>query len=152
FRILKTTKHPDEAFEVLQYLLGDAAPDLLKAYGGFPARTAEQAAGIEALQSQFKNQVDWQVAVDGIQYADNPNFEAPMPAYNESLGLVGSGGKYLTDFGNKPGLDMDTEINKLRSDLQAIFDKASSSVAAIGVLPPAALGRRAAGRRFLRRP
>ena len=79
----------------------------------------------EALQSQFKNQVDWQVAVDGIQYADNPNFEAPMPAYNESLGLVGSGGKYLTEFGNKPGLDMDTEINKLRSDLQAIFDKAS---------------------------
>jgi multiple sugar transport system substrate-binding protein len=125
FRIMKSTKHPEEAFEVLKYLLGDAAGDLLKAYGGFPARTDEQAAGIEALQSQFKNKVDWQVAVDGIQYADNPNFEAPMPAYNESLGLVGSGGKYLTNWGNKSGLDMDKEIDNLRNDLQAIWDKAS---------------------------
>jgi multiple sugar transport system substrate-binding protein len=125
FRILKTTKHPDEAFEVLQYLLGEAAPDLLTAYGGFPARTADQAAGIAALQAQFKNTVDWQVAVDGIQFADEPNFEAFIPAYNESLGLIGSGGTYLTRWGNTPGLDMDTEINKLRSDLQAIWDKAS---------------------------
>ena len=125
FRILKSSKHPDEAFEVLQYLLGDAAPELLKAYGGFPARTDEQADGIAALQSQFDNQVDWQVAVDGIQYADNPNFESFMPAYNESLGLVGSGGKYLTEWGNKPGLDMDAEIEKLRADLQAIWDKSS---------------------------
>jgi multiple sugar transport system substrate-binding protein len=125
FRILNTTKHPDEAFEVLQYLLGTASGDLLKAYGGFPARTADQAAGIAALQSQFKNQVDWQVAVDGIQYADNPNFESFMPAYNESLGLVGSGGKYLTEWGNKSGLNMDAEITKLQTDMQAIWDKAS---------------------------
>jgi len=66
FRILKGSKHPEEAFQVLTYLLGDAAPELLKAYGGFPARTADQPAGIDALQSQFKNKVDWQVAVDGI--------------------------------------------------------------------------------------
>jgi multiple sugar transport system substrate-binding protein len=125
FRILKDTKHPDEAFEVLSYLLGPASGDLLKAYGGFPARTADQQAGIDALQSQFKNKVDWQVAVDGIQYADNPNFESFMPAYNESLGLVGSGGTYLTEWGNKPGLDMDAQIEKLRTDLQAIWDKAS---------------------------
>ncbi len=125
FRIMKSTKHPDEAFEVLSYLLGDAAPQLLTTYGGFPARTAQQADGIKALQDQFKNQVDWQVAIDGIQYADEPNFEAPMPAYNESLGLVGSGGKYLTEFGNKPGLDMDKEIQNLKTDLQAIWDKSS---------------------------
>ena len=125
FRILKSSKHPDEAFQVLTYLLGDAAPDLLKAYGGFPARTAEQAAGVEALQSQFKNKVDWQVAIDGIQYADEPNFEAPVPNYNEALTLVGAGGKYLTQWGNNPDLDMDAEITKLRADLQKIFDKAS---------------------------
>jgi hypothetical protein len=110
---------------VLQYLLGEAAPTLLTTYGGFPARTAQQADAITALQAQFKNQVDWQVAVDGIQYADDPNFEAPMPAYNESLGLVGAGGKYLTEWGNKAGLDMDTEITKMKADLQAIWDKAS---------------------------
>jgi hypothetical protein len=48
-----------------------------------------------------------------------------MPAYNESLGLVGAGGKYLTEWGNKAGLDMDTEITKMKADLQAIWDKAS---------------------------
>ena len=124
FRILKASKHPDEAFQVLTYLLGDAAPDLLKAYGGFPARTADQAAGIAALQSQFKNTVDWQVAIDGIGKADEPNFESFMPAYNESLGLVGSGGKYLTKWGNTAGLDMDKEIQSLQDDLQAIWNKA----------------------------
>lgn len=124
FRILKGSKHPDEAFTVLTYLLGDAAPELLKAYGGFPARTADQQAGIDALQSQFKNTVDWQVAIDGIGKADNPNFESYMPAYNESLGLVGSGGKYLTNWGNKAGLDMDKEIQALQTEMQAIWDKA----------------------------
>ena len=76
-----------------RYLLNDASKELLTAYGGFPARTADQASGIEALQAQFKNTVDWQVAVDGIEHADKPNFEDPMPAYSESLTLVGSGGK-----------------------------------------------------------
>ncbi|HEV8547055.1 MAG TPA: extracellular solute-binding protein [Candidatus Limnocylindrales bacterium] len=123
FRILKGSKHPDEAFEVLTYLLGDASKDLLTAYGGFPARTADQAAGIEALQAQFKQTVDWQAAVDGIEHADNPNFESFMPAYNESLGLVGSGGKYLTRWGNTAGLDMDKEIQSLQDEMQAIWDK-----------------------------
>jgi multiple sugar transport system substrate-binding protein len=125
FRILKGSKHPDEAFQVLTYLLGDAAPDLLKAYGGFPARTADQAAGIAALQSQFKNTVDWQVAIDGIGKADQPNFESFMPAYNESLGLVGSGGKYLTKWGNTAGLDMDKEIQALKTEMQGIWDKSN---------------------------
>ncbi len=124
FRILKSTKHPDEAFEFLSYLLGDASEALLTTYGGFPARTADQASGIAALQAQFKNQVDWQVAVDGADHPDNPNFESWMPAYNESLGLVGSGGKYLTRWTTMPGLDMDQEISKLKAELQAIFNKA----------------------------
>ena len=38
-----------------------------------------------------------------------------MPAYNESLGLVGSGGKYLTEWGNKAGLDMDQQIQQLKA-------------------------------------
>jgi multiple sugar transport system substrate-binding protein len=124
FRILKSSKHPDEAFQFLTYLLGDASQDLLTAYGGFPARTADQQAGIAALQGQFKNTVDWQVAVDGANFPDNPNFESWMPAYNESLGLIGSGGKYLTRWGTTAGLDMDAEIASLKKDLQAIWDKA----------------------------
>ena len=121
FRILKGSKHPNEAFEVLTYLLGST--ELMTAYGGFPARTADQAAALEALQAQFKQPIDWQVAVDGIQYADNPNFESFMPAYNETLGLVGSGGKYLTRWSSTPGLNMDTEIQALKTEMQGIWDK-----------------------------
>jgi multiple sugar transport system substrate-binding protein len=125
FRILKGTKHPNEAFQVLTYLLGDASAKLLTAYGGFPARTAEQAAALEADQAQFTQTIDWQVAVDGIKYADNPNFESFMPAYNETLGLVGSGGKYLTRWSSTPGLNMDKEIEALKVEMQGIWDKAN---------------------------
>jgi len=124
FRILKGSKHPNEAFQVLTYLLGDASSQLLTTYGGFPARTAEQPAALAALQAQFTQQIDWQVAIDGIKYADNPNFESYMPAYNETLGLVGSGGKYLTRWSSTPGLNMDTEIQALKTEMQGIWDKA----------------------------
>jgi multiple sugar transport system substrate-binding protein len=123
FRILKSTKHPDEAFEFLTYLLGEASGELLTAYGGFPARTADQAAGIKALQDQFKHPVDWQVAVDGAQHPDNPNFESWMPDYNESLGEVGSGGTFLTRWSTMPNLNMDTEVEALKAKLQAIWNK-----------------------------
>ena len=46
----------------------------------------------ETLQSGFKQTIDWQVAVDGIQYADNPNFESPMPNYNEALNVLNTFG------------------------------------------------------------
>ncbi len=123
FRILKDTKHPDEAFTVLSYLLGEGAPDLLAAYGGMPARTAEQAAFFESQNETFTQKPDWQVAIDSIQFADNPNFESFMPAYNETLGLVGSGGKYTTKWQTEQGLNMDQEFESLRSEIQAIWDK-----------------------------
>ncbi|HEY4188998.1 MAG TPA: extracellular solute-binding protein [Candidatus Limnocylindrales bacterium] len=123
FRILKDTKHPNEAFEVLTYLLGDGAPDLLAAYGGMPARTAEQAAFFDGQNETFTQKPNWQVALDSIQFADNPNFESFMPAYNETLGLVGSGGKYTTKWQTDQGLNMDQEFDALRAEIQAIWDK-----------------------------
>ena len=42
FRILKDTKHPDEAFKVLTYLLGDAAEELTQTYGAMPADPASR--------------------------------------------------------------------------------------------------------------
>jgi multiple sugar transport system substrate-binding protein len=120
FRILKGTKHPDEAFEVLTYLLGEGSSDLLATYGGMPARTADQQAFFDGQDETFTQNPDWQVAIDGIQYADNPNFESFMPAYNETLGLVGSGGKYTTRWQTEQGLDMDKEIDALQGEIQAI--------------------------------
>jgi multiple sugar transport system substrate-binding protein len=122
FRIMKGSQHPAEAFEVLSYLLGDASPQLLQTYGGMGARPGEQAAFFTTLESGFKLQQppDWQVAIDGVQYADNPNFESPMPHYNESLDILT---RYQTRWTSTPGLDMDQEIAALKSELQAVWDK-----------------------------
>ncbi|MDP9270745.1 MAG: extracellular solute-binding protein [Chloroflexota bacterium] len=128
FRITKGSKHPDEAFTVLTYLLGDASKTLLNAYSAFPARTADQGNFFTGLEAQkdakgkaiYPPNVDWQAAVDGIQYADNPNFEAWMPAYNKSLDLLT---QMLTKWNSTPGLNMDSEIETLKTQLQAIWDK-----------------------------
>ena len=120
FRIQKDTKHPEEAFEALTYLLGDGSEKLLTAYGALPARPEEQDAFFNTLQEQFPNQVDWNVAKEGIDFADVPNFESYMPAYNESLDKI-------IEFGTKwtstPGLNLDTEIEDLKTQLQSIWDQ-----------------------------
>jgi multiple sugar transport system substrate-binding protein len=129
FRILKSTKHPDEAFTVLQYLLGDVSKDLLNTYSGFPARTVNQKDFFTQLEQQkddkgkpiYPPNVDWQVAIDGIQYADNPNFESYMPAYNKSLSILT---KYSTRWQSTPGLNMDTEVANLKTELQTAWNSA----------------------------
>ncbi len=117
---MKTTKHPDEAFEALTYLLGEASGELLQAYGGFPARTADQGAFFDGLDEQYPFDIDWDVAVKSIEFADNPNFEAYMPAYNETLDRLVTFNTKITSTG---GLNMDSEIATLKKDLQAIWDK-----------------------------
>jgi multiple sugar transport system substrate-binding protein len=122
FRIFKGSKHPQEAFEVLEYLLDDAREELLGTYGAVPARAEEQQAFFDGLAENFPQKVDWQVALDGIAYADVPNFESPMPAYNEAMDVVN---KYGTNWQAKPGLDLDAEIDKMQQELQGVFDAAN---------------------------
>jgi len=121
FRILKSSKHPDEAFTVLTYLLGEGSKQLLTTYGGMPARVADQDAFFTTSQKTYTQPIDWQVAKDGVAHADVPNFESYMPAYNESLDLINTFG---TKWQATPGLDLDKEIQDLQSQLQAIWDKA----------------------------
>jgi multiple sugar transport system substrate-binding protein len=122
FRIFKATKHPDEAFEVLSYLLGDSQPakDLLVAYGAFPARKSLQTSFVDELNKKFTQKPDWQVALDSVAYADNPSFEAYMPNYNEALNRSRTFYNLLL---TTDKLDVDAEIAKLKTDLQAIYDK-----------------------------
>ena len=88
-------------------------------YGGMPARTAEQAAFFETQNQTFTQKPDWQVAVDSIQFADQPNFESFMPKYNETLKILNT---YLSKWTTTPGLDMDQEITKLQNEIQATWN------------------------------
>ncbi len=121
FRILKKSKNPDAAFTALTWLLTDGSKPLLDVYGGMPARTQDQADFFAGLDKQFPQKPDWQVAIDSVQYADNPNFEAYIPAYNQTLDRVNN---FWTKLRTTAGLDLDKEIAKLTTDLQAIWDRA----------------------------
>jgi multiple sugar transport system substrate-binding protein len=121
FGIHKDTKNPAAAFAALTYMLDDSSDELLQLYGGMPARPDKQDAFFETLgQTEgFPDEVDWQVAKDSLEYADNPNFEAPMPKYNETLDILGA---YRSKWADTAGLDMDDEIEALRVEIQAAWD------------------------------
>jgi multiple sugar transport system substrate-binding protein len=124
FRILKSSKNPEAAFVVLTYLLGDGAQALLNAYSGFPARKTLQAGFFTQLEKQtdpdtnkpvFPTKVNWQVAIDGIKYADVPNMEAYMLDYNKTLDILTAA---LTRWTSTKGLNMDQEITTLQTQIQ----------------------------------
>jgi multiple sugar transport system substrate-binding protein len=121
FRIWGETEHPQEAFEVLTYLLGEASQDLLGIYGGMPARIEDQDAFFAGLDEQWTQGVDWQVAIDGVEFADNPNFEAWMPNYQESFDSLVS---FISVLRTDPDIDVEAEIADFMDGLQVIFDRA----------------------------
>ncbi len=120
FRIMKQTEHPQEAFEVLKYLTGEASLELLAVYGGMPTRPGDQAAFFAGLDERFPQGVDWAVAQAHVAYADVPSHETPMPNHNKANDRLDQF-KSLLD--SQPGLDVDAEMDKLVADLQVIFDE-----------------------------
>ncbi len=119
FRILKTSKNQDAAFEVLKYLLSNE--ELLKLYGGMPAVESKQDAFLQTLQADYSQTIDWNVAKQGVNFADVPNFESFTPAYNETFTLIQ---KFWTKWQATDGLNLDPEIADMKSQMQAIWDKA----------------------------
>ena len=121
FRILKSSKNPDAAFEVLTFLLGNQ--ELLNLYGGMPAVESQQDAFLQGLQKDYSQTIDWNVAKQGVNFADVPNFEAFVPAYNQTLDLINT---FYTKWQATPGLDLDKEIADLKSQMQAKWDAGGS--------------------------
>lgn len=120
FRILKQSKNPEAAFEVLTYLIGDASLDLLNAYGGMPARPEDREGFIAGLNASFPQGVNWQVAIDSLNFPDNPSHESNMPNFQKADERIGA---FQTLLQSTAGLNVDAEMARLISDLQAIFDE-----------------------------
>lgn len=124
FGILKGSKNPDVAFEVLTYMLSpEVAPVLLNIYGGMPARLSLQEDYLAQYgETNFPGkEINWDVVVDSMAYADNPNHESYMPSFLESTDRYNEFWDYLA---NTPGADFAAEVEKLKADLQKIFDAA----------------------------
>jgi multiple sugar transport system substrate-binding protein len=120
FRIWKDTEHPEEAFEVLSYLVGEASAELLQVYGAMPANPDDQEAFFAGLDETYTQGVDWQVARDSMAYPDNPSFEAYTPSYKEAFDAIVEFGDTLR---STEGLDVDAEIESFLEELQTIFDR-----------------------------
>ncbi|RME46065.1 MAG: extracellular solute-binding protein, partial [Caldilineae bacterium] len=127
FGILKGCPHPDEAFQVLTYMLSEEhANDLLTIYGGMPARLSLQPDYFQLYQeTNFpdKTDINWDVVVEAMAYADNPNHESWMPSFQETTDRYNEFWDYLA---NTPDADFEAEVAKLQEDLQAIFDAAKN--------------------------
>lgn len=118
FRILNTTDHPEEAFEVLTYLIGEAGPDLLGAYGAMPALEALQGDFFAGQDAVYPQGVNWQVAVASLEYPDIPSHEQDMPNFLKAQDRWGA---FWSNLNSTPGLDVDAEIDTLLSDLTGIY-------------------------------
>jgi multiple sugar transport system substrate-binding protein len=117
---MKSTAHPDEAFEVMTYLLGN--DKLIARYGALPAVSSKQDAFFTALEERFApNDIDWQVARDMLAYPDVPSHEADMPNFLKSDAAVKAFQETLITTDN---LDVKAEAEKLRNELQGLFDQA----------------------------
>ena len=121
FRILEKSNHPEEAFTFLTYLLGEASGELLQLYGGLPGRPEDQEVFFAGLDERWTQDVDWQVALDGIQYVDVPSFEGYVPNYTEAFTAIQG---ELTNLRSTPDIEMDAEIERFTEELQGIFDRA----------------------------
>lgn len=120
FRILGSTEHPAEATEVLYYLVTEGAPELLQVYGGMPSNPEQQDAFFATLDETYTQGVDWQVAKDSAAYPDIPSHEGFMPNFNKADERTSA---FWTLLIGTDGLDVNAELDKLQSDLQAIFDE-----------------------------
>jgi len=122
FGILKNSKHPKEAFEVLTYLLGEQAGTLAEIYCGMPARLSLQKDYFAHLSENelFKGKdINWQVVADSLKYPDNPNHEEGMPNFLEASARYGKFSELLE---GDPTFDIDANLKGFIADMQAIFD------------------------------
>lgn len=121
FRIIKSTPHPDEAFTVLSYILDQAVPKLAPAYGAFPARKEYQQTWIDSENKTYTQGVNWQVALDSLQYVNpgNLHHESNLPNFQQGQDRWAS--FYTQLFGDSGAtIDLNAELDKLQSDLNSI--------------------------------
>ncbi len=123
FEITKTTKHPREAFVVLDWLTNEAAKDLTNIYGGIPCRKSLATiynAKTWGIKNYPKQNINWQVVDDSSKYADIPSHEGYMPNFQKAL-LEEQ--RFWAILNENDSLNIDQEIEIHRKNLQAIFDE-----------------------------
>lgn len=122
FRILKSSQHPAEAFEVLAYLITTGGDKLLPAYGAMPAIADKTEAFFEVKSADYPFVTDesWNVFIQGLAYPDTPSSEQYQP---NSIKANARFATFLDLMNNTEGLDFDAEFAKLVEDLNVIYNE-----------------------------
>ena len=122
FRIWKGTKNPEQAFQVLAYLITTGGDKLLPAYGAMPAIPSKTEAffKVKSEQYPFVTQESWDVFVQGLAYPDTPSSEQYQPNSIEATARFAT---FFDLMNNTEGLDFDAEYQKLVDDLNTIYNK-----------------------------
>ncbi len=124
FRIWKGTPHPEEAFTVLSYLIGDGADKLLPIYGAMPAIDSKTEAFFaqKSTDYPFVSAESWDVFVQGLAYPDTPSAEQYQPNWTEAFARQ----QTFMDLMNNTApdaFDFEAEFQKLVDDLNTIYNK-----------------------------
>ncbi len=122
FRIWKGTKNPEQAFEVLAYLITTGGDKLLPAYGAMPAIPSKTQAFFDkkAADYPFVTKESWDVFIQGLAYPDTPSSEQYQPNSIEATARFATFNDLMV---NTEGLDFDAEYKKLVDDLNVIYNK-----------------------------
>jgi multiple sugar transport system substrate-binding protein len=122
FYIWKGSAHPQEAFQVLTYLVTNGYEKLLPAYDAISADPAKTNSFLLQKSEQYPFVTDdsWNAIVQGLEYFDVPSADQYLPNRNEVLSSIqGFVDKLLHD----ANLDFDSEFQKLQDDLTTIYNK-----------------------------
>jgi multiple sugar transport system substrate-binding protein len=120
FSMLKTTKHPDEAFAVLSALA--ASGELATIYGAMPADPAQTQPFKDAIEAAYpKADLDWGVPEQMLGYPDIPNHQAWVPDYAKSKAAWQ---KFGVGYRTAESANIDADLDALQQTLQGIFDAA----------------------------
>jgi len=122
FRILKSSKHPKEAFEALSYLITTGGDKLLPVYGAMPAIAEKTDAffKVKSADYPFVTDESWNVFIQGLAYPDTPSAEQYQPNSIKATARFTTFNDLLI---NTEDLDFDAEYQKLVDDLNAIYNE-----------------------------
>jgi multiple sugar transport system substrate-binding protein len=124
FRILKSTKHPEEAFTVVSYLITTGADKLLPIYGAMPAIASKTQAFFDTKSEEFPfvTPESWAMFEAGLAYPDAPSAEQYQPNWSEAWDRQQT---FFSLIQNTPPdqLDFDAEWQKMVDDLNLIYNK-----------------------------
>jgi len=121
FYVFKDTHYPEQAVDVLSYLLVPAADKLLPVYDGMSPRTNVNDQFIAERSEKYPLVTDesWNVLTQGGAYADIPSPQLNMPNRSYSVEHMDF---VMRQLAYDRSLDFDTEFQKMQDDLTIIFN------------------------------